>query len=58
LPHGNGYCIRCLSLVYEESPSRISQHLAALALIGVKRECGNCGEETETFRLAAHTSEY
>jgi hypothetical protein len=50
LPARAGYCLDCLSHMYEEPAATISGYLSEAGITGRNAECGNCGERTETFR--------
>jgi hypothetical protein len=50
LPARAGYCVDCLSRLYEEPAETIGGYLGEIGIIGRQDECGNCGERKEIFR--------
>jgi len=50
LPARSGYCLDCLSQMYEKRTETIDEHLMEIGLRGQHAHCGNCGEHREVFR--------
>jgi hypothetical protein len=50
LPSRAGYCLPCLSRIYGEPAETISGYLGEIGIAGRRGACGNCDEQTETFR--------
>jgi hypothetical protein len=48
-PRG-GYCVDCLSRLFEAPPREVQGYLEQIGLLARHTECANCGEEKNTFR--------
>ena len=49
LPARSGYCLDCLSQMYEKRTEIINEYLEEIGLRGRHAHCGNCGEHRELF---------
>jgi hypothetical protein len=52
LPTHGGYCLECLSQMYNEPATVISAYLSESGIAGRRDRCGNCGGHRAIFRSA------
>jgi len=45
-----GYCLDCLSEMYDEPAKTVTRYLSEIGVSGHLGPCTNCDEEGETFR--------